>query len=164
MKNKSFLWIVVLFCFSATGLKAQNIVTDLETSKAGEGTVHITCDPKIIELLGTPTASPRPSESVSVSRNENGSVRGVGYRIQVYMDNSPKAKNEVTRIENLFSGAFPDVRTYVNYNAPNWRVFVGDFQTKDEADAFKQNIRNSLPELGREMYVVPSKINLSVQK
>jgi len=160
MKSKFFVWITVLFCFSITGLKAQNIITDLETSKTGEGTVHITCDPKIIELLGTPTASPRPSDS----GNENGSMKGVGYRIQIYMDNSPKAKNEVTRIQSLFNGTFPDVGTYVNYNAPNWRVFVGDFRTKDEANAFKQNIQNSLPELGREMYIVPSRINLPVQK
>ena len=157
MKNK--ILIVVLLCFSAIGLvKAQNIITDLETPKAGEGTVHITCDSKIIALLGTPTTSPRPSEP------ENASARGVGYRIQIYMDNSPKAKNEVTRIENLFSGTFPNVGTYVSYNAPNWRVFVGDFRTKEEANAFKQNIHNSLPELGREMYVVPSRINLSVEK
>jgi len=164
MRKNFFLWVAVLFCFSATSLKAkaQNIITDLETSKAGEGTVRIICDSKIIELLGTPTASPRPAESVS--GNENGSTKAVGYRIQIYMDNSPKAKNEVTRIQSLFNGTFPDVGTYVSYNAPNWRVFVGDFQTKDEADAFKQSIQRSLPELGREMYIVPSKINLPVQK
>ena len=162
MKSKFFVWITVLFCFSITGLKAQNIITDLETSKTGEGTVHITCDPKIIELLGTPTTSPRPSEPVS--GNENGSSRAVGYRIQIYMDNSPKARNEVTRIESLFNETFPDIRTYVSYNAPNWRVLVGDFQTKEEATSFQQRIQNSLPRLSREMYIVPSRINLPVQK
>ena len=162
MKSKIFIGITVLLCFSAIGMKAQNIITDLETSKAGEGTVHIVCDSKIIELLGTPTNSPRPSESVS--GNENGSSKAIGYRIQIYMDNSPKAKNEVTRIESLFNGTFPNVGTYVSYNAPNWRVLVGDFQTKEDADAFKQNIKSSLPELGKEMYTVPSKINLPGQK
>ena len=161
MRNKFFICIAALSCFSAMGLKAQNMITDLETSKAGEGTVRITCDPKINELLGTPTSSPRPSESISGSENAS---KSIGYRIQIYMDNSPKAKNEVTRIQSLFNGTFPDVGTYVNYNAPNWRVFVGDFRTKDEANAFKQNIQNSLPELGREMYIVPSRINLPVQK
>jgi len=161
MRNKFFICIAALSCFSAMGLKAQNIITDLETSKTGEGTIHVTCDPKINELLGAPTSSPRPSESVS--GNENGS-KGIGYRIQIYMDNSPKAKNEVTRIQSLFNGTFPYVGTYVSYNAPNWRVLVGDFQTREEADAFKITIRNSLPELGKEMYTVPSKINLPVQK
>jgi len=159
MKDKFFLWFTVLFCFSTISMKAkaQNIITDLETSKAGEGTVHIVCDPKIIELLGKPSASPRPSESAS--GNENVSVRAVGYRIQIYMDNSPKAKNEVVRIQSLFNETFPDVGTYVSYNAPNWRVLVGDFRTKEEADTFKQSIQSSLPELGREMYTVSSRIN-----
>jgi len=161
MRNQIFLCIAVLFCFLATSLKAQNIIIDLETSKVGEGTIHITCDPKIIELLGTPAVSPRPSESVQ--GNENTTVKTTGYRIQIYMDNSPKARNEVSRIQSLFNGTFPNVGTYVSYNAPNWRVLVGDFRTKEEAETFKQNIQNSLPELGREMYTVPSKIILPVQ-
>jgi hypothetical protein len=143
-------------------MKAQNIITDLETPKAGEGTVRIVCDSKIIELLGTPTSSPRSSESVS--GNENGYIKATGYRIQIYMDNSPKARNEVSRIQSLFNGTFPNVGTYVSYNAPNWRVLVGDFRTKEEADTFKQNIQSSLPELGKEMYTVPSRINLPIQK
>ena len=157
MRSKFFLCITVLFCFSVISLKAQNIITDLETSKTGEGTVHITCDPKIIELLGTPTSSPRPSESVS--GNENGS-KGIGYRIQIYMDNSPKAKNEVVRIQRLFNETFPNIETYVSYNAPNWRVLVGDFRTREEANAFKQSIQNSLPEFKKELSIVPSRIIL----
>jgi len=155
MRGIFFLYIAILFCFSGLKTEAQNIIKDLETPKAGEGTVRITCDPKIIELLGKPTTSPRPSES------ENASVRTAGYRIQVYMDNSPRARNEVTRIESLFNETFPDVGTYVSYNAPNWRVFVGDFRTREEANTFTQSIQRSLPELGKEMYVVPSRINLS---
>jgi hypothetical protein len=161
MKSKFFLWFAAFFCFWAISLKvqAQNIISELETSRTGEGTVHIVCDPKIIELLGTPVTSLRLSE------DENSAARGiVGYRIQIYMDNSSKAKNEAIRIESLFNETFPDVGTYVRYNAPNWKVLVGDFRTKEEAVAFEQSIRNSLPEFGKEMYVVPSRINLPVQK
>jgi len=156
MWNKFFTCLVALFCFSSISPKvaAQNIITDLETPKAGQGTVQIICDPKINELLGTPTSSSRASES------ENGSVKSVGYRIQVYMDNSPRAKNEVIRIQSLFSETFPSVGTYVSYNAPNWRVLVGDFRTREEANAFKQSIQNSLPEFKKELSIVPSRIIL----
>ena len=160
MKSKFFLWFAAFLCFGVVSLKvqAQNIISELETSRAGEGTVHIICDPKIVELLGA------PANSLRLSEDENSVARAVGYRIQIYMDNTPKAKNEAIRIESLFIETFPDVGTYVKYNAPNWKVLVGDFRTKEEAVAFEQSIRNSLPEFGKEMYVVPSRINLPVQK
>jgi hypothetical protein len=162
MKSKFFLWFVALYCFLAISLKveAQNIISDLETSKVDEGTIHIVCDPKIIELLGTPATSPHSSESIL---GDETSAR-VGYRIQIYMDNSPKAKNEAIRIESLFKEMFSDVTAYVRYNAPNWKVLVGDFRTREEAVVFEQTIRSFLPEFGREMYIVPSRINLPVQK
>jgi hypothetical protein len=160
MKNKVFLCFAVFLCFGATGLKAQtqNIVSELETPKAGEGTVRVVCDPKIIELLGTPATSLRPYEE------ENFAGKSVGYRIQIYMDNTPKAKNEALRIESLFNEAFPDLGTYVRYNAPNWKALVGDFRTKEEAEMFKQKIQSALPEFGKEMYVVPSRINFPTPK
>lgn len=164
MRSKFFWGIAFFCCFSVMGLKveAQNIISDLETSKDGEGTVRIVCDPKITELLGTPTASSRPSEPVP--GDENSAARFVGYRIQIYMDNSTKAKNEAIRIEGLFNETFPDIGTYVRYNAPNWKVLVGDFRTREEAVVFEETIRNSLPEFGKEMYIIPSRINLPVQK
>lgn len=164
MRSKFLLLIVALFCFSVVGLKAQaqNIISDLETPKAGEGTVRIICDPEIVELLGMPTSSPRPSESGTASGNAMATA--AGYRIQIYMDNSPKAKNEATRIESLFKETFPNVGTYVRYNAPNWKVLVGDFRTQEEANSFKQSIQGSLPEYGKEMYIIPSRINLPGQK
>ncbi|MDR1632765.1 MAG: SPOR domain-containing protein [Dysgonamonadaceae bacterium] len=129
----------------------------METSIAGEGTVRIVCDPKIIELLGIPASSTPPEIS-----DETQTVKLNGYRIQVYMDNSQMARNEASRIVGLMNESFPEVATYVRYNAPNWRVLAGDFQTKEEADIFKQTIQSSLPELGKEMYIVPSKINSPV--
>jgi hypothetical protein len=164
--SKFFLWIVVFCCFWAISLKmeAQNIISELETSTAGEGTIRIVCDPKIIELLGTPAASSRPSESVSAAGDESSVARAIGYRIQVYMDNSPKAKNETVHIESLLNETFPDTGTYVIYSAPNWKVLVGDFRTKEEAIIFQQTIQSSLPGLGKEMYVIPSRINLQIQK
>ncbi|MDR0768326.1 MAG: SPOR domain-containing protein [Dysgonamonadaceae bacterium] len=166
MKSTFFVLIAVSCYFGAANSKAnaQNIISELETSKEGEGTIHIVCDPKITELLGTPAVISNPDESIPAQGNENPAARAIGYRIQIYMDNSQKAKNEVIRIESLFNETFPDVWTYVTYNAPNWKVLAGDFRTREEAAAFQQTIQHFLPELGKEMYVVPSKINLSIQR
>lgn len=161
MINKFFLCPAFLCCFLATGLKAeaQNIIDELETRREGEGAIRIVCDPGINELLGTPPAN-FSQVSDFLPADESLITRVVGYRVQIYMDNSPKAKNEAARIESLFNDTFPDVKAYVIYSAPNWKVLAGDFRTKKEAVIFQQTIQSSLPELGKEMYVVPSKINL----
>ena len=161
IKSRFFLLYAIGCCFWTAGPKAeaQNIISDLETSKAGEGTVGVVCDPEIIELLGTPTSTTPPEVG-----DETQTVKLNGYRIQVYMDNSPKARTEVVQVGSLVNEAFPEIAVYIRYSAPNWRVLAGDFQTKEEAEIFKQIIQNSLPKFGKEMYVIPSKINSSVPK
>ncbi|MDR2622344.1 MAG: SPOR domain-containing protein [Dysgonamonadaceae bacterium] len=144
-------------------MEAQNIISELETSKAGEGTIRVVCDAEINALLGTPAVSSHPSES-GLAPGDESVTKVVGYRIQIYMDNSPKAKNEAIRIENLFNETFPEIGVYVIYNAPNWKVVVGDFRTREEAVILQHTIQSSLPELGKEMYIIPSRINLPVQK
>jgi hypothetical protein len=159
MRNNIFLCVAALFCFWAISpkIEAQNIISDLETSKEDEGTVYIVCDPKIINLLGTPTSAIPPEVDDEIQ-----TVRLNGYRIQVYMDNSQRARSETSQVVSLMNETFPEIATYVTYNAPNWRVLVGDFQTKEEADNFRHVIQSSLPELGKEMYIIPSKINSSI--
>jgi hypothetical protein len=156
IQNKFFTSLAVFCCFLTAVPKAdaQTIISDLETSKAGEGAVRIVCDPKIIELLGKPTSSPPPEIN-----DETQPVKLTGYRIQIFMDNSQGARTEAARIVGLMNETFPKIPTYVRYNAPNWRVLIGDFLTKEEADTFRQTMQRSLPGVIKEVYIIPSKIN-----
>jgi hypothetical protein len=80
------------------------------------------------------------------------------------MSNSKTARKELSDRGSLIKGAFPDVAIYSGYVAPNWKLLVGDFKTKEEANIFRQKIKQSIPELGKEMYIVPDKVNIPVQK
>jgi hypothetical protein len=161
MKSNIFLCFVLLCCFGISRkAEAQNIISDLETPKEGEGTIRIVCAAKIINMLGTPTLA-APPEVIDETINM---AKLTGYRIQIYMDNSQRARTEAARIAGLMNETFPEVATYVRYYAPNWKVLVGDFHTKEEAESFKQVIHRYLPELQKEMYIIASKINFSAPK
>jgi hypothetical protein len=143
-------------CVFAFMSEAQTIIRDLETDKRGEGKIRIEFSPEnIASMLGTPTAIPAPE-----IRDEPQKV--TAYRIQVYMGNSREAKSEAERIVRLLGETFPETAVHLKYDAPNWRVLAGNFQTMEEADFFKQTLQTTLPELKREMYIVSGKISSTI--
>lgn len=55
---------------------------------------------------------------------------GFGYRIQIYYGNETRAKS----LRNKFRFQFPGVYNTLEYNQPYWKVQVGNYKTKLEAD------------------------------
>lgn len=153
-----FLLFVAGTCFSEiqAQVKQVTIIDDLETPVPGEGIIQISSDPKITELIGY------LSPEISVS--EDNYVKINGFRVQVLMSNNPRtARKEIESKGSLIKEVFPEVATYTGYSAPNWKLLVGDFRTKEEANVFKQKLLKSIPELGKEMYIVPDKVNIPMQ-
>ena len=56
-----------------------------------------------------------------------------GFRIQIYSGSGVSAKAEAQAAEKKFSEMYPKEKVYVIYNAPFWRVRVGDFRYRSEA-------------------------------
>ena len=91
-------------------------------------------------------------------RSGEESVDGVlidGYRVLIYFDQD-KAKSEQQKAR--FMQMFDDHKAYVDYLAPNYRVRVGNFRTKLEAEKMKQQILEIFP----TAIVVKDKIQLPV--
>lgn len=55
---------------------------------------------------------------------------GYGFRIQLYNGNEKRAKNIRARFRYLF----PNVYTKLKYDAPEWKIQVGNYKTRLEAD------------------------------
>lgn len=55
---------------------------------------------------------------------------GFGYKIQIYYGNETKAKS----LRNKFRLEFPKVYNALEYDQPYWKVQVGNYKTKLEAD------------------------------
>ncbi len=86
----------------------------------------------------------------------------VGYRVQVFDDNNPRtAQHEAQNRRRLIENRFSEYRVYTVFNSPYWRVKVGDFRTRSEADAAMAAIRSSFPNFSSQLRVVRDKINVT---
>ena len=87
-----------------------------------------------------------------------------GYRTQVFSGNNQrKSKDEAFQKEKEIKELFPDVPTYVTYNAPFWRLRVGDFRSHEEAYRMQRLLMDAFPAYGKEMYIVKEEIKLPLE-
>ena len=87
--------------------------------------------------------------------------RGVGYRIQAYSDNNnTTAKANAQQRARDIAMKFPQYRSYITYKAPSWRLRIGDFKSRQEAQAALQRIKSVYPKYAREMVIVKDRINI----
>ena len=86
---------------------------------------------------------------------KNNAITAVGYRVQVYSNNNArKAKTEAFELETKLVELFPDVKCYVSYSAPFWKVRLGDFSNYSEAVVFSKKVKSTLPKLANEIIVI----------
>ena len=76
-----------------------------------------------------------------------------GYRIQIYFGTDRVRAQEI-RAE--FMRYFPETGAYLVYQAPNFKVRVGDFKSRLEAQGFL----NSLHDRYTPAFVIPDEIRL----
>ena len=55
---------------------------------------------------------------------------------------------------------YPDVRTYVTYNAPFWKLHVGDYRSYKEASYMLRSLRETFPQIRNEIYIIEDEIRL----
>ena len=65
-----------------------------------------------------------------------------GYRLQIIASSN---KDLVVGERAKFVASYPSVRPYMKYDQPNFRLRVGDFRTKLEAQKLQNELKNAFP-------------------
>lgn len=103
-----------------------------------------------------------PASSAGEAATSTSGSHQAGYRVQVFSDNNTRtAKNEARTKARQVSARFPHLSTYVKYTSPYWRLKVGDFRSRQEADEVADQLRKAFPAFSKEIRVVRDRINLS---
>lgn len=76
----------------------------------------------------------------------------IGYRIQIFA--STDRKEAMLELEN-FQLKYPEVSIYMKYDSPNFKLRVGDFSGKVEAQYWFARLQEEFPNL----FLVPDKVN-----
>lgn len=145
-----FLFLVVFFtCHS---LEAQEVVPE-----------EMPSDSTRIEIL----------ENLNVNRDErldkmvkwhiekNKEMEGMnGYRVEIFFSSRMNAREQATKIKAEFLSEYPEHLVHVKFIAPNFRVRVGDFRTKNEAWRLYKTIQDDYP----SAFIVPDVIDFPLLK
>lgn len=84
-----------------------------------------------------------------------------GWRIQCYSDNNAKKVRDVANSRaREIAYQFPLYRAYITYRAPMWRLRIGDFRSRSQAEQVLKKMRKAFPKISREMTIVRDRINL----
>jgi hypothetical protein len=76
-----------------------------------------------------------------------------GYRVQFFSGSNRK---DAYNAQNRLQQQYPELRTYIIYREPNFKVKAGDFRTRLEAEKLVQDLRSSFTSL----FIISEKINL----
>ncbi len=74
-----------------------------------------------------------------------------GFRVQLASNSN---RTVVMNMKSLFTQEYPEVSSYLTYQQPQFKLRVGDFERRDDAGHFVEQIRGSFP----NAFVVPDKI------
>jgi len=76
-----------------------------------------------------------------------------GFRIQVY---NAQSRDEANAVKAELLRRFPDQQTYLLYQAPNFRIRIGNFLTQKDATDLRKTLAAMYP--GKGIYIVPDLI------
>ncbi|MBW7847004.1 MAG: SPOR domain-containing protein [Bacteroidales bacterium] len=68
-----------------------------------------------------------------------------GFRIQIFMESGNMAVNHAQETIATFNNAFPDIPAYLSFGQPYYRVRVGNFRTRLEAESQLRYIAMTYP-------------------
>ncbi len=104
----------------------------------------------LIEDPGLAAFEPKPEAPPVIKSNK-------GFRVQIYNGND---RNKASEAKMQFMKKYPGVRSYLHFHNPQYRVRVGDFATREEAEAFQETIRSNF----HPTMILPDNINTAYKK
>ncbi|OFY14713.1 MAG: hypothetical protein A2X11_16850 [Bacteroidetes bacterium GWE2_42_24] len=132
MKPAIYILSVIFICLTVT----------LSNAQSAPGTLVIKQDARIDTLL------------VRHIENNKANPTTEGWRVQVYFESGNNSKQLATNARDRFIELFPEQGAYLTFNEPYYKVRVGDFRTRMDAEGFRQMVITEFP----NAYVVPDKV------
>jgi hypothetical protein len=142
--NRKFSYKILMLFFTVLLFSgpAQQGFTQVKDKEKGQ--VQIIQDDKVDLLV---------SKHVQINQNRNGID---GYRIQIFFDSGNNSKTKAQSIFEGFKAKYPDERAYLSFKSPNYKVRVGDFRTRLDAQRFLNDIIDEYP----NAWIIADMINL----
>ncbi len=68
-----------------------------------------------------------------------------GFRIQITSEGGAQSRQRIFGRQSAFNSRYPNVKSYVTYDAPDFKLRVGNFKTRIDAQRFLNHISHEFP-------------------
>ncbi|MGE5383787.1 MAG: SPOR domain-containing protein [Omnitrophica WOR_2 bacterium] len=83
-----------------------------------------------------------------------------GWRIQIFFDSGANSKRKASDVLRQFNERYPETDAYLSFKEPYYRVRVGDFRSRLEAEGFLRKVQNEYPNaFATNDYINPPRID-----
>lgn len=159
---KQLIAFIIFSCSVAVFAETNSVMTIAD--RLNKGGVIIVSQPDALNKLLLPVVESEPvvasGDTENVEMMKPSRSARAGYRIMVFDDNNVRtAKGAAQARKTQIESRFPQYRTYVVFDSPYWRVKVGDFRTRGEAEAVMAEIRAAYPGMSSSLRIVRDRIN-----
>ena len=104
-----------------------------------------TSDPEIIKKIQV-QQDPLLTEMLEWHVSNNKKDKQIeGFRVEIFFSSDADAKEKALKKKVEFLKLYPENTVHIKYVAPNFRVRVGDFRTKNEALKLFKEIKSTYP-------------------
>ncbi|MCY1721474.1 SPOR domain-containing protein [Prolixibacteraceae bacterium Z1-6] len=110
--------------------------------------VEVNSDPRLEKMLKWHIEKNKKREGID------------GFRVEIFFSSKLDAKEESLAIKAEFLSEYPNHAVHIKFVAPNFRVRVGDFRTKNEAWRLYKQIQHNYP----AAFIVPDVIDFPLLK
>ncbi|RIH66709.1 SPOR domain-containing protein [Mariniphaga sediminis] len=156
--RRYFLFIAGLFFCQM--LTAQ-VIFPSASDIAGTDSAHIETVPLTIFENVEVNQDPRLEKMLKWHVENNQKRDGInGFRVEIFFSSALSAKEQALKKKKEFLSKYPEYNVHVKFSAPNFRVRVGDFRTKNEALKLYKEIQKDYP----GAFIVPDIIDFPLLK
>lgn len=129
MKNRGIIMSIIV-CLAVLGTYGQT---------GGDGNVVIVQDESIDTIL---------MKHVEMNKKlledpDNYAIDG--FRIQIFEESGNRSSTQAREVMDEFSEKYPQIPVYLTWQAPNFKVRVGDFSTRMQAEGYLKKIKRDYP-------------------
>ena len=130
-------------------LTLSSFVTEKSFAQVDSGTVVVRKDPRIDDLV-------RKQIQINEETTRDSRRNMPGFRIQVINSTD---RNNVFSVKARVYQEFPELKPYLIYQAPNYKLRVGNFKTQEEAEDFEKQLSRLFPS---GLYIIRDIIEVSL--
>jgi hypothetical protein len=135
--------LLLIFISPLSGFAQEGAAGKIIGDQSGNGNVVIHQNPEIDTLL---------KKHIQYNLHQDGIE---GYRIHIFFDAGNQSLSRATQAARQFQTLYPGDTAYISFSEPYYRVRVGDFRKRMDAEGHLQKILSNYP----NAFVIRDRIN-----